>query len=72
MWTIRWLRALARQQNSALCPCPATLFRVLGGFSDELDLAVLSATTEHDNTFLSAALAMTLSHLATCVPLVRC
>ncbi|PSC70625.1 galactosylceramide sulfotransferase [Micractinium conductrix] len=45
-------------------------FRVLGGFSDELDLAVLSATTEHDNTFLSAALAMTLSHLATCVPLV--
>lgn len=43
---------------------------MLGGLTDELDLASLSAPSSMQGPVLAAAVAMTLSHLATCVPLV--
>lgn len=44
-------------------------FRMLSGLQDEVDLALLS-TAPLDGPHVTAALALTLRHLASCVPLV--
>jgi len=45
-------------------------FRILSGLGDELDIASLSRSPTTEGSTLSAALHLTLSHLAGCVPIV--